>query len=203
MLWTRVDRESATAVGFAFGFASQLSATMPPALCRAGLAVGCLRCISGVVMALALFGAGCSGAPGVVREELADVESAVIAHNQALIRAFASMDMNHLSGSATEEQAQREFSLMAALGEGRVRMLSTLVEIEFGEVTFPAEDQASVTTTETWDYVHESLDTSETVRSEQGVVYNLRYDLVLQDGRWLVDRVTSLDEPPTSEGAAP
>ena len=127
----------------------------------------------------------------------------VVEYNGALARGFERMNMNELNRTATDEQAQREFYLMAALGEGRVRMFSTLVDIEFGEVTFPADGQASVTTTETWDYVHESLDTSETVRSERGVVYNLRYDLVLQDGRWLVDRVTSLDEPPSSEDTTP
>jgi hypothetical protein len=153
-----------------------------------------------VLVSITLGGAGCERTQSVAAE---DVRSTVSAYNEALIRGFAGFDMNELNRTATEDQAQREFYLMAALGEGRVRMLSTLQSIEFGDVAFPADGQASVTTTEIWDYVHESLDTSETVRSEQGVVYNLRYDLVLQDGRWLVDRVTSLDEPPATEDSAP
>jgi hypothetical protein len=109
--------------------------------------------------------------------------------------------MNDLSLVATEEQATREFYLMAALGEGRVWMDATLVSLEFGDVIFPEDGRALVTTTEVWDYDHISLDTSETVRSEHGVTYRLEYELVLTDGRWLVDRVTSLDEPPASEDA--
>jgi len=154
-----------------------------------------------VLLTIIMLGAGCQYVD--LHSSDTVITSAVVAYNDALIRGFAQMDMNELNRTATEEQAQREFYLMAALGESRVLMLSTLVDIEFGEVTFPADGEASVTTTETWDYVHESLDTSETVRSEQGVVYHLRYDLVLQDGHWLVDQVTSLDETPASEDAIP
>ncbi len=136
---------------------------------------------------------GCAPVSDGESPEQAAVEDAVWAYSAALSEAFAHMDMNRLSQVATEEQAWTEYALMAALGEGRVRMLADVVDIEFGEVDLPDEGTAVVTTTETWDYRHESLDTSETVREERGVVYHLRYELVLKDGRWLVDRVTSLD----------
>ncbi|MDO8848072.1 MAG: hypothetical protein Q7W51_06775 [Coriobacteriia bacterium] len=149
-----------------------------------------------IALALAVV-VGCS--PVVSDADVVAVEHAVRAYNEALIKGFVSFDMNALNLTATEEQAQRDYYLMAALGEGRVQMFSTLQSIEFGEVTFPGEGKASVTTTETWDYEHVSLDTSETVRTETGVVYHLQYDLVLQDGRWLVAGVTSLDETTESQ----
>ncbi|MDO8881000.1 MAG: hypothetical protein Q7W44_09440 [Coriobacteriia bacterium] len=162
-----------------------------------------MRLVSTLIAVALLLGglAGCGS--GGAAPEVSAVQSTVGAYNEALIRAFETMDMNELNATATEDQALAEYYLMAALGEGRVRMLATLVSIEFGDVVFPAEEQASVTTTEVWDYAHESLDTSETVRAEQGVVYHLRYDLVLQDGRWLVDRVTSLDGEPAVGDPAP
>lgn len=160
------------------------------------------KAVATLLIALLLAGlAGCGS--GGAAPEASAVQSTVRAYNEALARAFATMDMNELSATATEDQALNEYFLMAALGEGRVRMLSTLVSIEFGDVVFPAEGQASVTTTEVWDYAHESLDTSETVRAEQGVVYHLRYDLVLLDGRWLVDQVTALDGEPAVGDAVP
>lgn len=122
------------------------------------------------------------------------VKATVRAYNDDLARGFSAMDMNELNGSATQRQAEREYLLMAALGEGRLRMQASLVSIEFGDVRFPAEGTAQVETVEVWDYRHESLDTNATVRSEQGVVYRLRYELILADGRWLVDAVTSLEE---------
>lgn len=131
------------------------------------------------------------------------VRNTVTEYNAALIRAFVQMDMNELNQVSTEDQAFTEFYLMAALGESRVVMHSSLISIEFGEVIFSEDGKASVTTTEVWDYDHVSLDTSETVRTERGVVYHLQYDLVLQDGRWLVDKVTSLDEPAESQETTP
>lgn len=148
-----------------------------------------MLCI-GVLLALSSVGCGAAG-PDVEAEQ---VERTVAAYNQALSRAFESLDMNELNQVATEDQATTEYFLMAALGEGRLHMFATLVSIEYGEVTFPEDGTASVTTTEVWDYEHVSLDTSETVRVESGIVYHLRYDLVFQDRRWLVAGVTSLDE---------
>ena len=154
-------------------------------LCALVLAAGSVACFS-------------SDSDGAETEAVHDV---IRAYNAALVGAFQTFDMNDLSTVATEEQATREFYLMAALGEGGVRMHATLQSIEFGDVTFPADGEASVTTTEVWDYDHVSLDTSETVRTERGVVYHLRYDLVRFEDRWLVDAVTSLDEEPASEDA--
>ncbi|MBN2248122.1 MAG: hypothetical protein JW733_05435 [Coriobacteriia bacterium] len=146
---------------------------------------------------------GCEESDEEIVEAAIAVRRTVSAYNEALIRGFKMLDMNELNRVATEEQATREFYLMAALGEGRMAMLPTLQSLEFGEITFPAEGQATVATTEVWDYDHVSLDTSETVRTERGVAYHLQYDLVLQDGRWLVDNVTSLDEPAESQEATP
>lgn len=153
--------------------------------------------IVAISLSLALI-AGATGCTGVSSEERA-VQDAVRAYNEALSVAFAHMDMNKLQGTATEEQADNDAVMMQSLGSGGVRMISTLTSLKFGDVTFPAQDTAQVTTTEVWAYRHESLETSQTVRSEQGVVYHLRYDLVLENGHWLVSGVTSLDDEGTSQ----
>ncbi|MEN6430897.1 MAG: hypothetical protein ABFC80_08695, partial [Coriobacteriales bacterium] len=115
-------------------------------------------------------------------------------YNRALVRAFAEQDMNELDQVATRDQTYTEYQLMAALGESRARMLASLRHITFGDVAFSSDSSATVATTETWDYIHQSMDTSETLREEKGIVYHLRYDLVQVGDRWLVDRVTSLDD---------
>ncbi|MBN2404661.1 MAG: hypothetical protein JXE06_03685 [Coriobacteriia bacterium] len=153
------------------------------------------------VLAVALFAGGCTGAEEV--DAALQVRDVVRAYNTALAQAYAQQDMNLLNTVATEDQALTEFYQMAALGESRVRMIAELKSIEFGEVTFPEPETASVTTFELWDYVHESLDTSETVASETGIEYRLRYDLLLQEGQWMVNAVTSLDETDSGEETSP
>jgi hypothetical protein len=149
-----------------------------------------------VCAALALVFAGCDAR---LSDEERAVQDAVRGYNDALVVAFAEMDMNRLQGTATEEQAGSDAVMMQSLGTGGVRMVATVRTIKFGEITFPADGTARVSTTETWDYRHENLETSQTVRTETGVVYHLAYDLVLQDGRWLVAAVTALDQEDGSE----
>ena len=160
----------------------------------------CFKILCVCVITAALAVSGCSDAPVAEEENVRAIETAVRVYDDALVRAFAGLDMNELSAAATQAQADKEFALMAALGEGRMRMLATLLSLEFGEATFPEEGSANITTTEVWDYDHVSLDTSETVRVERDVVYRLQYELILKDGRWLVDSVTSVaDSPQPSE----
>lgn len=164
-------------------------ATQSGVASRPLLAVVCL-----VVTAVLV--SSCGG--GTRDADTATVQAVVREYNLALIQGFAVFDMNSLNRTATQEQAQREYHLMAALGEGRMQMLATLVSLDFEGVVFPAQETATVTTTEVWDYEHVSLDTSATVRVERGVVYHLRYTLVQRDGGWLVDDVTSIDGPERS-----
>ncbi|NTW59153.1 MAG: hypothetical protein HGA43_08295, partial [Nitrospirae bacterium] len=60
--------------------------------------------------------------------------------------------MNPLREVATADQAAKEYRQMAALGEAKIRMESTLKSIEFTGITFPGRDEAAVFTREVWDY---------------------------------------------------
>ncbi|PKQ19506.1 MAG: hypothetical protein CVT66_09900 [Actinobacteria bacterium HGW-Actinobacteria-6] len=158
-------------------------------------------------MAITLVGVLLAGA-GCTQHEVKDpraaaVESTVQAYNDALVRGFAKMDMNELSAVATEDQATQEYFLMSALGEERVRMIAHMRALSFDSVVFSGEASATVTTAETWDFTHQSLDTSETVREELGVTYHLRYSLDLIEGQWLVAAVASLDSSSTSQETTP
>ena len=149
-----------------------------------------------VVLAFGVLVGGCAPDPRV-----AQVQRVVRDYNTRLARGFADLDMNALSGVATRNQAQTEYYQMAALGEAKRRMLTTLKSLEFGEVSFATSTTADVATTEVWDYRQVSTETSQVVRSETGVRYRLSYRLVLQDGLWLVDSVKSVDA--TGTGGTP
>ncbi|PKQ36789.1 MAG: hypothetical protein CVT59_11220 [Actinobacteria bacterium HGW-Actinobacteria-1] len=154
-----------------------------------------------LVVVVCLLLSGCTSRSGPVADEAA-VTNAVRAYNERLAEGMRTLDMNALSGVATKEQATSEYMQMAALGETGVRLDAVLRDIVFDSVTFSGESSATVTTTETWDYRHLSIETSETVRVEQGVVYRLRYALDLLNERWIVSGVVSADDA-ASEEATP
>lgn len=127
------------------------------------------------------------------------IRQCVTDYNDALVRAFATLDLGELESVATTEQVTEEaYTLMQLQSENAV-MNAELVSVEFGDVVVYAEDDVSITTHETWSYDYISLETSEAIRSERGAKYDLRYDLVLRDGRWLVYAVDAFDVVPDQE----
>lgn len=146
--------------------------------------------------AVLLVAAGCSAAPADPR--IAEVRSVVRRYDTLLAKGFAELDMNALAPVATRDQAYTEYYQMAAIGESKVRLLATLRSLEFGETSFSSDTTATAVTTEVWDYRQMSTETSALVGTQTGVTYHLSYQLVLQDGRWLVDSVKSTDATGTS-----
>ena len=121
-----------------------------------------------------------------------EIQLTIETYATLLAQGFAEQDMAVLEPVATVEQAQEEYALMAALGEGGIVMYAEPTEIEIVSVTDSAEDGLIVETREIWDYEHISLETSETVRAEDGVVYELRYALVSATGGWVVASIESI-----------
>lgn len=139
------------------------------------------------------------GGDATLDPETLAIHQAVTDYNDALVDTFATLDLGHLESVATTEQAADEsYTLMQLQSENAV-MNAELVSIEFGDVIVYAEDDVSITTHETWNYDYVSLETSEPIRAERGVTYDLRYDLVLKDGRWLVYAVDAFDVAPNAE----
>ncbi|NTW60762.1 MAG: hypothetical protein HGA43_16545 [Nitrospirae bacterium] len=83
---------------------------------------------------------------------------------------------------------------MAALGEAKIRMESTLKSIEFTGITFPGRDEAAVFTREVWDYTHIDTGTRAPVKAQKNVSYSLKYTLKKEQVRWYVASVEVVDE---------
>jgi len=74
-------------------------------------------------------------------------------------------------------------------------MESKLAGIEFLDIQFPGKDLARVKTREKWDYTHVNINTKMPAQSVvQGLIYNLSYDLIKKNGKWLVSSVSVLEE---------
>lgn len=155
--------------------------------------------VTALLATVLLAGLGACAKPEQLDPQVIAIRQSVTDYNDALVRAFATLDLSELESVATTEQVTEETFTMMQLQSENALMNATLVSVEFGDVVVYAEDDVSITTHETWDYDYISLETSETVRSERGIKYDLRYDLVLQGGRWLVYAVDAFDVAPDQE----
>ncbi len=154
------------------------------------------RALIGLAIAASLaFGAaGCASktaSPHAGGEET-KVRDTVVLYDQLLAQGFERENMSPLGQVATTDQAYKEYYQMAAIGEMKRRLLPALVSFEMGPVSLEGTGTASVSTTETWDYVQVSTakESSGTVAArETGVVYRLTYTLVKKGERWFVSSI--------------
>ena len=128
-------------------------------------------------------------------KDIPEVKNTILRYNQLLAEGYARMNMTPLQEVATLEQATKVYHHMAALGEAKIRMESRLVGIEFLDIQFPGENLAKVKTREKWNYTHVNINTKMPAQSVvQGLIYNLSYDLIRRNGKWLVSSVSVLEE---------
>jgi hypothetical protein len=74
-------------------------------------------------------------------------------------------------------------------------MESELVDIEFLDIQVAGPGSAKVMTREKWNYTHVNIDTKMPGQTVvEGVIYNLSYELVRKDEKWLVSSVSVLGE---------
>jgi len=126
------------------------------------------------------------------------VKATVMRYNQLLAEGYRNLNMRALPEVAEDSQVSKVYFHMAALGEGRVRMVSQLKDIQFSDFSFANASTAQVKTREKWDFQHVNLDTQKVERNEKGFAYGVSYRLARHNGIWKV-RVAETDM--TSSGA--
>lgn len=128
-----------------------------------------------------------------------DVRATVLRYNRLLAEGYRILDMSALREVATELQAETEYIHMSAVGEGGVRLLPRLVSAEFVDVSIEGT-AALVVTRETWDYAHESNPGRDVRLVQQGLVYDLAWDLTqADDGLWYVSDIRSVSATSAAE----
>lgn len=146
------------------------------------------KILVGLVLATAIVLGGCTG-----DQSEPAVKGAIMRYNQLLSDGYRSLNMNPVQEVATPEQATKLYHHMAALGEGRIRMDSTLKNIQFVKVAFPTNKEATVNTRETWDFTHLDIGTGKKIYEERDFVYEMEYGLKSDGGgHWLIHKVTTL-----------
>lgn len=141
----------------------------------------------------ALWTLSCTG--GESRKDVVVIQHTVVRYTQLLAEGYSNMNMTPLQAVATEEQALKAYGHMSALGDAKIRMESHLEDIEFKDIQVFDKDKARVRTREKWNYTHIGTDPNmPSQRVVEGLIYNLSYELVRRDGKWLVSSISVLGE---------
>lgn len=129
--------------------------------------------------------------------EVEAVKATVVRYNVLLRDGYERQNMNFMREVASEDQATKLYSHMAALVEGGLRMSAALRDLQFQKVAFPADGEATAETREVWDFTHRRIATGEKFAEEKGFVYRVAYALGRREGRWVIVGVEVISGEPT------
>lgn len=122
------------------------------------------------------------------------VKGVVMRYNQLLTEGYEKQNMNPVASVATEEVATKAYYHMSALGEARIKMVSSLKKISFKEIKSRGEGAAEVTTSEAWDFTHREMDSGKTVLQQKDFVYKVVYQLEKKGGEWKITKIDAIGE---------
>lgn len=145
------------------------------------------------LLTCAFLGIGINGCNNTPSSDIRQIKATIIRFNQLLSEGYRKMNMNPLQEVATPEQAEKLYSHMAAIGEGRLRMESTLKNISFVKVQNGKDEQATVETKETWDFIHININDGSKFAEERNFIYEMGYTLQKRSGRWIVTNVNTIN----------
>jgi hypothetical protein len=132
------------------------------------------------------------------KADVGQIKQVVSRYNELLIWGYKNLNMNPLQEVATEEQATKAYYHMSAMGEGKLRMDSTLKTLDFKKLEFQEKDKAVVETREVWDFTHIDINTGKKYAEEKDFIYEMGYLLKKQKDRWIVTNVTTISGQSTN-----
>jgi hypothetical protein len=138
-----------------------------------------------LIALLVIIGASCS----MPSDEIEQVKWTVLRYNELLSEGYRKLNMNPMQEVATEDQARKLYYHMSAIGEGKLRMESTLKRLEFRNMEFAENGDAMIETREIWDFAHKFINTEKIYAEEKNFMYEMVYHLKKQKRRWIVTNV--------------
>jgi len=115
-------------------------------------------------------------------------------YNQLLSEGYKTTNMTKLQEVTTAELAEKAYYHMAAIGEGKSRMVSELKKIDFEETDCSKPAKCRVVTKEKWDFGYADILTGARSSEVKDYIYDVQYLLENRQGRWIITEITATGE---------
>jgi len=122
------------------------------------------------------------------------VQNLVRRYNKLLIDGYQTNNMTNLQQVATQELAQKAYYHMAAIGEGKSRMVSQLKKIDFLKTDFGTPGKCRIVTRELWDFGYADIATGKISNQVKDYLYDVQYLLEIRQGHWMITEITASGE---------
>jgi len=118
----------------------------------------------------------------------------IVRYNQLLSEGYKAINMTRLQEVTTPELAEKAYYHMAAIGEGKSRMVSELKKINFVETDCSQLTKCRVASKEWWDFGYADILTGKRSNEVKDYIYDVHYLLENRQGRWLITEITATGE---------
>ncbi|MDD2851350.1 MAG: hypothetical protein PHY09_05525 [Desulfuromonadaceae bacterium] len=132
-----------------------------------------------------------STTPGTPSEA---VHNLIVKYNSLLSEGYKTTNMTKLQEVTSPELAEKAYYHMAAIGEGKNRMMSDLKKIDFVETDCATPAKCRVVTKELWDFAYADIITGARSNEVKDYQYDVQYVLENKQGRWLITEITATGE---------
>ncbi|GFO70104.1 hypothetical protein GMLC_36830 [Geomonas limicola] len=122
------------------------------------------------------------------------VQERILTYNRLLIEGYQAGNMTALQQVTTTALAEKAYYHMAAIAEGKKRMVSQLKKIDFRETDCGQQNKCRVVTREVWDFGYADLKTNEVSNQVKDYSYDVQYLLENRQGQWLITEITASGE---------
>lgn len=139
------------------------------------------------VLAISLALAAVTGCAKKEDPGLKEIRQAVWRYDEALIRVYNELDPKPLYGLASEKEIGKvRMIIWRFMGEKKI-MESRLNDLKFVRIEKKGRGSAEVETLEKWRFRHLREGTGEEVMPWTEKEYSLTFEMLRQDGKWIVD----------------
>jgi hypothetical protein len=115
-------------------------------------------------------------------------------YNHLLSEGYKTTDMTKLQEVTTRELAEKAYYHMAAIGEGKSRMVSELKKINFVETDCSKPSMCRVVTREWWDFAYADILTGKRSNEVKDYIYDVQYLVENREGRWIITEISASGE---------
>jgi len=118
----------------------------------------------------------------------------IVRYNKLLSEGYKTTDMTKLQEVATPELAEKAYYHMAAIGEGKSRMVSEMKHIDFIETDCNMPAKCRVITKERWDFAYADILTGARSNEVKDYIYDVQYVVENRQSRWIIVEITATGE---------
>ncbi len=130
-----------------------------------------------------------------------ELKHTILGYNQLIIdaskRNTISQDFKDLKTFhkfASKKVAQKLYIWIKSWQESALFMDAKLLDINFTKIDIVNKEFAKIETTEKWTYRYINGITKQEAHPDSNITYNMQYQLIKNDDRWVINNITVLSE---------